>query len=124
MVTDEQFIDATPSRKKAGRKPYVGLSPSEMKVFEQVLLGKSNKEIAEAIGVRVKTVKFHMGNILKKTGATSKFTLVAAELKLREERTRVTRIVDAIKGGSLANQDLPGGGTTGGTTPIIGAKSA
>ena len=43
------------------------LSRSEAVVFKEALTGKKNTEIAEKLCVAEKTIKFHLGNIFKKT---------------------------------------------------------
>ncbi len=53
----------------------------ELEVYRLVLAGKSNKEIAAAMAITVRTVRFHMGNILKKAHATDRIELLAALLK-------------------------------------------
>lgn len=49
-----------------------GLSSREMNVLELILDGKSNTEIASCLFISENTVKFHVGNILKKTGCKSR----------------------------------------------------
>ena len=44
----------------------VELSTRERQVFNLIILGKSNKEIAIEISVSVNTVKFHVKNIYEK----------------------------------------------------------
>lgn len=45
---------------------FVPLSPREMEILQFVTQGKSNKEIAQALGISHQTVKNHMTSILKK----------------------------------------------------------
>lgn len=45
---------------------FVPLSPREMEILEFVIRGKSNKEIAQMLGISHQTVKNHMTSILKK----------------------------------------------------------
>ncbi len=45
---------------------FVPLSPREMEILQFVTRGKSNKEIAQALGISHQTVKNHMTSILKK----------------------------------------------------------
>lgn len=45
---------------------FVPLSPREMEILRFVTRGKSNKEIAQALGISHQTVKNHMTSILKK----------------------------------------------------------
>jgi ATP/maltotriose-dependent transcriptional regulator MalT len=64
------------------------LSPKEMETLGWVQEGKKTWEIAKIMGVSEGTVKFHVGNILRKLGARSRTQAVAIALKaglLKEE---------------------------------------
>lgn len=54
-----------------------GLSAREVEVLEQILAGKSNNEISEALFISGNTVKFHMKNILKKTECANRTELIS-----------------------------------------------
>ncbi len=58
-----------------------GLSDREKEVAEQLMEGKSNKQIALALDIAERTVEFHLKNIYAKLGVDSR---VEAILKLRE----------------------------------------
>jgi DNA-binding CsgD family transcriptional regulator/tetratricopeptide (TPR) repeat protein len=49
-----------------------GLSPREREVAEQVALGRSNREIADALIVGERTVETHVANIMSKLGLSSR----------------------------------------------------
>lgn len=51
------------------------LTSRELQVLELLCLGESVGEIAEALDIRPRTVKFHQENILKKTGIGSRLEL-------------------------------------------------
>ncbi|MCA9596947.1 MAG: helix-turn-helix transcriptional regulator [Myxococcales bacterium] len=51
------------------------LSERERAVLELVLLGRSSEEIGNVLGITVRTVRFHLGNILSKVGADSRADL-------------------------------------------------
>ena len=53
-----------------------GLSPRERQVFEQVVRGKMNKEIARELGATERTIKAHRHNLMEKLQATSLSELV------------------------------------------------
>lgn len=53
------------------------LSPREAEILDLVLLGKSNREIAESLFISLPTVKTHMAHILEKTGARSRLEVFA-----------------------------------------------
>ena len=52
------------------------LSNAERLVAELVVKGHSNKEVAAALFVTEKTVKFHLTNIYKKMGVKSRYELI------------------------------------------------
>ena len=49
-----------------------GLTPREVEVLMLVTAGKTDREIAAALVIAVRTVGTHVGNILKKTGAVNR----------------------------------------------------
>lgn len=53
----------------------IDASPRERDVLRLVALGRRNREIAETLGVSENTVKFHVANLLRKSGATSRVEL-------------------------------------------------
>lgn len=46
------------------------------KVFELLVQGKANKEIASALNISDRTVRFHVSNILHTLGLTSRYEVV------------------------------------------------
>jgi len=57
------------------------LTPRETQVLELVADGLSNKAIAAALGVSDETVKFHLGSILGKLGASNRTDAVRLALQ-------------------------------------------
>ena len=53
-----------------------GLSEREREVFDQLVKGLSNKDIASALNITERTVKAHVGGILRKTGAPDRVHLI------------------------------------------------
>ena len=53
-----------------------GLTERELEVLQLLADGLSNKEIAQALSVTVRTANFHVGNILHKLGAISRVEAV------------------------------------------------
>lgn len=51
------------------------LTPREREVLARVLKGQSNKEIALALTCSSRTVEFHVRNILRKAGASTRVAL-------------------------------------------------
>ena len=58
--------------------PVNPLSEREKDVVEQLLQGKSNKLIAQSLGISVSTVEFHLKNIYAKFEVASRMELVLA----------------------------------------------
>lgn len=52
------------------------LTPRQAQALEGIVRGRSNKQIAEALGTTVKTVELHVGLLLKKTGCDGRAALV------------------------------------------------
>ncbi len=60
-------------------------SPREQQVIELLIQGKSNKQIALALGISQRTVEFHLSNIYGKLGVTSR---TEAAIQLNSARLR------------------------------------
>jgi FixJ family two-component response regulator len=69
------------------------LSPRERQVFERVVRGKMNKEVAREIGATERTVKAHRHNLMEKLQATS-----LAELVLIAERLGILGLANEAQG--------------------------
>lgn len=65
FFSDEQLERLQKWRGTVGKK-LESLSKREKVVLKRVAQGANNQEIADALGVTVKTVEYHIGNILKK----------------------------------------------------------
>lgn len=59
------------------------LTTRELEVLKHICLEMTNKEIAEMLGISVRTVDAHRRNILQKTGARNTAGLVKYAIKLR-----------------------------------------
>lgn len=55
---------------------HAGLSNQERKVFDRVSRGQRGAEIAAALGIRERTVKYHLANVLGKLGIDSRTEIV------------------------------------------------
>lgn len=67
---------------KPGRRSYRdSISPSEERVIKRLIKGESNKEIAHALHINVKTVRFHLVNIYRKENVTTRGELI---LKMKD----------------------------------------
>lgn len=57
--------------------PLAGLTPRERQLLEQLAKGHTNSEIAEALGVTLNTVKFHLRNLYDKLDVRNRAEAVA-----------------------------------------------
>ncbi|MFV1884817.1 MAG: response regulator [Balneola sp.] len=73
----------TPEAYQAERKEEVpfDLSPAELKILEQVIAGKTNKQIADDVFLSPWTVKTHIKNIYKKMHVNSRAAAVRLAIK-------------------------------------------
>ena len=65
-------------------KKFKSLAPRQREVFERVVAGMLNKQIALELGIVEKTVKFHRARVMKKmqAGSLAELTRLAERLKL------------------------------------------
>lgn len=63
---------------KIGRATSRDLTPSELRVLRLVCEGYEYDEMAQELGIAISTVKFHVSNILQKTGYANKTRLAIA----------------------------------------------
>lgn len=59
------------------------LTLRETEIMELVAKGLQNKEIADCLGVKIRTVEFHISNILAKLGAGSRVEAVLSWTKVK-----------------------------------------
>jgi FixJ family two-component response regulator len=100
---DRQERRARAERAEAARR-LESLTPRERQVFELVVTGLLNKQIAGDLGTTEQTVKVHRARVMQKMGAASLPDLVrlAAQLDLAvgsaaAERVRAGRLVNAAE---------------------------
>lgn len=65
-----------------------GLTPRERQVFQMVVNGRMNKQIASALGTTVHTVKIHRHRVMAKMEAESLTELVRMAMKLTPHQPR------------------------------------
>ena len=63
------------------RRPRSALTAREQEVMELIERGCKNKEIAQALGIRIGTVKIHLKHIFEKTGIRGRYGLAISGLK-------------------------------------------
>lgn len=72
---------ATAADAEALRRRFASLSPVERNVFDGIVVGRLNKQIADDLGIAERTVKLHRARLMEKLGVDS-----AAELGRLAER--------------------------------------
>lgn len=72
---------AKPCRSPA-RPPSGGLSPRELEILDYLADGWSNAEIASALRIGVRTVRFHLGNVYATLGVSRRGEAVREALRL------------------------------------------
>jgi len=75
-----------PRRATASERRLPGLTPRQTQVAELAALGRSNREIAEALSVSEKTVEGHVSSILQRLHVRSRVGIGAALRSLDERR--------------------------------------
>lgn len=72
------------TRRRAGLNLNDGLTPREVEVLQSASQGLRNKEIADSLGVSIRTVEGHLSSIMSKLGVSSRTAAVmqAASLNL------------------------------------------
>jgi DNA-binding NarL/FixJ family response regulator len=60
------------------------MTPREKQVLELLMDGRTNRDIAAAMGIDETTVKAHLGRMLRKTGANNRVELTLRALEERE----------------------------------------
>ena len=59
------------------------LTPRQSEILALIGTGRSNKEIALALGIRERTVKFHIAALFERLGASSRTEALVVALRLR-----------------------------------------
>ena len=58
------------------------LSPQEMRVLAEVVDGKTDKEVASALSLQVKTVRHYLDSVFEKLGVNTRSKAVTEALRL------------------------------------------
>ncbi len=70
------------------------MTDRERQVLELILQARSNREIAHQLGIEERTVKAHVGRLMRKTGADNRIDLSMRALNrslLPDAGTRIVR---------------------------------
>ncbi len=74
------------------------LTPAEQRVLEEVRTGATNAEIAVRLGLSINTVKYHVANMLAKTGLDDRAALARWEMPREPGRLARWRLRGAMAG--------------------------
>lgn len=81
IAADREKKRRLQSNESVARK-LASLTPREKEVFDYILAGLLNKQIADKLGISIKTVEVYRGRMMEKIGATSVIELVKFSLSL------------------------------------------
>ena len=65
-------------RDRIGARELDELTSRQHEVYELLLGGLQNKEIAQRLSLRVRTIRFHVANVLRKLHVDSRIALIVA----------------------------------------------
>ena len=72
VLAGKTYLAPSAAAKLAERVTRVQLTPREMATLRLMADGRSNKEIANELGIAERTVKTHLGHLFEKLGVTSR----------------------------------------------------
>ena len=70
LVAAQSLVDASADQQRL-RQALASLSPRELEVLDELILGHYNKTIADHLGITQRTVEFHRANIFEKMAVDS-----------------------------------------------------
>jgi DNA-binding NarL/FixJ family response regulator len=76
------LLARTPRAEESSHSAYDSLTPREREVMRLVVEGLSNKEVAGALDISVKTAEHHRGSLMRKLGLQNSVELVRYATKL------------------------------------------
>ena len=71
------MIDNKSNEMESSKDSIAKLTPTETALVKNLLLGNSNRQLAELHGISINTVKFHLHNIFAKLGVSSRKQVIA-----------------------------------------------
>jgi DNA-binding NarL/FixJ family response regulator len=72
VLSGKTYLAPVAAAKLAERVTRVQLTPRELATLRSMAEGKSNKEVANELGISERTVKTHLGHLFEKLGVTSR----------------------------------------------------
>lgn len=92
---------------KRGRPPFADLlTPAEWRILHATRHGMSNKAMAQHMGISINAIKYHLRNILEKTGEPNKkslrtFAAQPRSLTARSTNERNSPMTETVKPGAI-----------------------
>jgi FixJ family two-component response regulator len=80
----DSFSRAESAKEDSVRARFNSLTPRQRDVFAGIIRGRLNKQIADAMGTTVRTVKAHRAEVMRRMGVDSLAELLRAATKLGE----------------------------------------
>jgi len=60
-----------------------GLTPRQLQILEMLAEGASDAEVARALGIAERTLRWHLANVHERLGTRSRVQMMAVALRLR-----------------------------------------
>jgi DNA-binding NarL/FixJ family response regulator len=74
--------DLAQAMRHVGEQPRAyGLTSRELDILSAIVVGDSNRDIAQRFGISLQTVKHHLTNIFDKTGVSSRLELAVLAIR-------------------------------------------
>jgi len=92
--TTDEYLEHDPREDERQTAKSLGITPRQKDVLDLLTLGKSNKEIADQLGLMPGTVKMHTSRIFKVLNVSNRTEAVTkyAQMKIDLERDQVPKI--------------------------------
>jgi two-component system NarL family response regulator len=72
VLDGKTYLAPAAAAKLAERVTRIQLTPRELATLRSMAQGRSNKEVAQELGISERTVKTHLGHLFQKLGVTSR----------------------------------------------------
>lgn len=82
-------------------------SKKEKEVIKYLLEGKTNKQIAQILGISVRTVEFHLGNIYARLNTRSRTETVVKLTEMGLHKSTGKSTGRDLRGSTVAEKDIP-----------------
>lgn len=87
-VATRQVVEELKSGHRRERKPLDRLSPQELRVLAEVVSGKTDKEVASALDLQVKTVRHYLDSVFEKLGVNTRTQAAVIYIQNQPENAR------------------------------------